>query len=506
MQGLGKGAWCSLRMNVILDRFTGNISPVALLVSSFFWSWVDIAVFSPALFLTAGCPIDVTPYIVSFVSSVLFLAIFSASTKVRSYVLNARVFAICSLICGSLGTLLIWVGLHTSPLLLIMGGVLIGAYQSVGVVVAGGIATCQGTTNALVHLAAALPLNTVAILLVVFLRPMASVVFTVALPLFSALCYAVFLMRGNNCPTLRSIMDVKEKQLLGKPNSPKRVFGCEAYFLLMVLALCVSFGFVNFQALFTQNVHFAVFDYATLVVRAATSLAVLVGYLLYSWRPYSILRVALLLMSVGLIASGVMSVADVPGTFLSNILILTGYACFDLLIWTIIVMLGYRSGVSLLQLICVVYTVDQFGNLVGTSLGLLAADNNAVIIAYIMLGSVLLLVAFGFSSGKSAVKERLSVCEIEFGKAESAASIDSHEILASQRYRDRIAEVSARFFLTSREIDVLALLVAGRNGPFISEHLHVSDNTVKSHIRHIYTKLNVHNRQELLNLVFPLEG
>ncbi|MEF9879852.1 MAG: hypothetical protein RR975_10555 [Clostridia bacterium] len=25
-------------------------------------------------------------------------------------------------------------------------------------------------------------------------------------------------------------------------------------------------------------------------------------------------------------------------------------------------------------------------------------------------------------------------------------------------------------------------------------------------MRHIYTKLNVHNRQELLNLVFPLEG
>ena len=26
---------------------------------------------------------------------------------------------------------------------------------------------------------------------------------------------------------------------------------------------------------------------------------------------------------------------------------------------------------------------------------------------------------------------------------------------------------------------------------------------LKSHIRHIYTKVNVHNRQELLDLVFP---
>ena len=50
-------------------------------------------------------------------------------------------------------------------------------------------------------------------------------------------------------------------------------------------------------------------------------------------------------------------------------------------------------------------------------------------------------------------------------------------------------------------MDILTLLVAGRNGPYIAEHLCVSDNTVKTHIRHIYTKLDVHNRQELLDLV-----
>ena len=70
----------------------------------------------------------------------------------------------------------------------------------------------------------------------------------------------------------------------------------------------------------------------------------------------------------------------------------------------------------------------------------------------------------------------------------------------------RIAEMTARYFLSAREVDILTLLVAGRNGPYIAEHLCVSDNTVKTHIRHIYTKLDVHNRQELLDLVLSPES
>ncbi|MEG0505805.1 MAG: helix-turn-helix transcriptional regulator, partial [Raoultibacter sp.] len=122
---------------------------------------------------------------------------------------------------------------------------------------------------------------------------------------------------------------------------------------------------------------------------------------------------------------------------------------------------------------------------------------------FIVLGSVLLLLTLGFSSGKNAVKEMLNKYEIGFANAEQGAPESEGAITSSAGYQTRISEMAAQFFLTSREMDVLSLLVAGRNGPYISEHLFVSENTVKSHIRHIYTKLNVHNRQELLDLVFP---
>lgn len=54
--------------------------------------------------------------------------------------------------------------------------------------------------------------------------------------------------------------------------------------------------------------------------------------------------------------------------------------------------------------------------------------------------------------------------------------------------------------LSAREKEVLALLLKGRSGRFISELLNISSNTVKFHTRNIYSKLSVNNRQELLTM------
>ena len=66
---------------------------------------------------------------------------------------------------------------------------------------------------------------------------------------------------------------------------------------------------------------------------------------------------------------------------------------------------------------------------------------------------------------------------------------------------ERCALVAHRFQLTPREAEVLALLARGRTSPIIQEKLVVSQNTVRTHVRHIYAKLGVHSQQELINLV-----
>jgi DNA-binding NarL/FixJ family response regulator len=48
--------------------------------------------------------------------------------------------------------------------------------------------------------------------------------------------------------------------------------------------------------------------------------------------------------------------------------------------------------------------------------------------------------------------------------------------------------------LTSRELDITLLIKDGLSNSDISTHLHISINTVKSHIKNIYEKLSVKNR------------
>ena len=492
-------------MNATLDRFVGNISPVALLVSSFFWSWFDIVPFSPALFTAAGVPFDMNPLAVSLIVSAAVLAMGALSGGLREQVIGAKAFALCSLLCGAGGTALIYAGaLASLPVLLVAGGVLIGIYEGMGAMVMGGLATCQGTTNALIHLAAALPLNIVAILLVAFLQPVASVVFTAVLPLCSALCYAVFTARAQNLAMLKATL-VARVPRAAQAKRPHALFGPNAPFLLVVLVVAGAFGFVNLQAMvMPAQGGDSLVAYVSLVIRAAASAVIFIGYLRFSWRPYTVLSIALLLMAVGLVTSGVM------GSGFASALFLAGYLCFDVLIWALVIMLNYRSGMPLLRTICIVYALDQFGIFAGTLAGPVALDTGTVAAGCIVLGCVLMLLMLWLSNRSISVKDSLKSYEIELDglKAEptrSDAEADDTGSVPAVR-EGRIAEMTARYFLSAREVDILTLLVAGRNGPYIAEHLCVSDNTVKTHIRHIYTKLDVHNRQELLDLVLSPES
>ncbi|WP_294414859.1 LuxR C-terminal-related transcriptional regulator [uncultured Senegalimassilia sp.] len=41
----------------------------------------------------------------------------------------------------------------------------------------------------------------------------------------------------------------------------------------------------------------------------------------------------------------------------------------------------------------------------------------------------------------------------------------------------------------------------GRTKSYIAETLYLTENTVRSHAKHLYTKLDVHNKQEFMDRV-----
>lgn len=53
--------------------------------------------------------------------------------------------------------------------------------------------------------------------------------------------------------------------------------------------------------------------------------------------------------------------------------------------------------------------------------------------------------------------------------------------------------------LTPREGEILELLARGRSKAHIADAFLISENTVRGHVKHIYAKLGVHNKQELVD-------
>ena len=72
-------------------------------------------------------------------------------------------------------------------------------------------------------------------------------------------------------------------------------------------------------------------------------------------------------------------------------------------------------------------------------------------------------------------------------------------------YQDRISKQAAalqrRYRLSAREAEVMELIARGNTVARIAEDLVVSENTIRTHSKRIYAKLDIHKKQELLDLI-----
>ena len=68
-------------------------------------------------------------------------------------------------------------------------------------------------------------------------------------------------------------------------------------------------------------------------------------------------------------------------------------------------------------------------------------------------------------------------------------------------WADDCQEIANKYNLTKQETNIFIMLARGRNLKYIAEDLCISGHTVKTHIYHIYRKLNIHTQQELIDLV-----
>lgn len=91
------------------------------------------------------------------------------------------------------------------------------------------------------------------------------------------------------------------------------------------------------------------------------------------------------------------------------------------------------------------------------------------------------------------------------GASPSASASPSQNPQPMDFIGQRVALLAREHKLTPRETEVFGLLAHGRSIPYVRDALIISRDTAATHAKHIYAKLDVHSRQELIDLVMSDE-
>ena len=201
---------------------------------------------------------------------------------------------------------------------------------------------------------------------------------------------------------------------------------------------------------------------------------------------------------------GVFLVALVPALAIPGVLSLDGWAGLMQMTWRILVIvvfvvaldLCYTESLDAVRVIGWLFLCNVLasnlvcGELIPRLVGLgsFAVDPSALSVFSVVGGLVLALASwmlFGLLLRRTL---RVPV-------AQPVLTADS--IVAAQAL-DQLAQ---EYGLTRREREVVALVDASMSDAMIADRLGLSENTVGTHLFHAYRKLEVHSRQEVVDLV-----
>lgn len=184
---------------------------------------------------------------------------------------------------------------------------------------------------------------------------------------------------------------------------------------------------------------------------------------------------------------------------------------YDFVLWCILAFIVYQKHISPILVFGFGYGAYMVGSGVGWFVGISAlpaimtSPNSFAL--YLALMAIVLGCSFILFSEKeldrlfepSGVGE--ASLDLLLGNAYPETGERGETLVKRGRFVAAIDELSVRGRLSNREIDVLRCLAMGYESAATAKKLQVSWNTVRTHTRNVYAKLDVHSRQELIELV-----
>ena len=180
---------------------------------------------------------------------------------------------------------------------------------------------------------------------------------------------------------------------------------------------------------------------------------------------------------------------------ISAILVYGGYRLFELALWFVTIDLAKNWHRAPIRLIQSTFVLTIGGQAVGNLLVLALLQwfpTGEATFAVMAIVAVCLLVALVWLISSHAIERAVEVrrpTEAADGMAADGSSWPPRPVVEGLEGAG----------LTSREIQIALMLARGRSAKHISSELVISENTVWTHIRHIYRKMEVANRQEFLS-------
>ncbi len=174
-----------------------------------------------------------------------------------------------------------------------------------------------------------------------------------------------------------------------------------------------------------------------------------------------------------------------------------GSSLFNVVFYLVLSETGRRNRYASVPLFAFGYASSRLGFIAGALVGqaMNRSDDAAIVVS----------TAATFVFAAYAI---LALGKIDFAElVERVRPIDlsaTGQNVVERELEDQCRQASELFALTPRESEILALLAQGRSIAVIQEKLVVSKNTVKTHVKNIYLKLDVHSQQELIDAVRSL--
>lgn len=188
-----------------------------------------------------------------------------------------------------------------------------------------------------------------------------------------------------------------------------------------------------------------------------------------------------------------------------------GFWCFRAISWTVCFMLACRFGYRPVRAIAVLDGAFALSVVVSGQLNLWIVESLKVgrielTAVSLVAVFVLMLMAIFVLNGKGVSSLLRRGFEGGCGDGEGMRGGSDAPGGGTPSGRDgdvaaAVEAIAADVGLSPRETEVAGLLAKGRSLPFVQSELYISAGTAQTHARHIYRKMNVHSRQEFLDVV-----